>query len=241
MKPQLPCHAIRSFEARIANEEGVGEVSIETLLKTALRSSPRRIVVGECRGVEIVTMLNAMNTGHPGSMTTVHADDTKEAIVRIENMFLEARPTANMTFVRQQIVSAVDLVVQLIRFPDGKRRLVKISEPEKRIEENGVVSMQDLFVYERNKENLDPMDSSGTFKALSASTRSINKMMQNGVKIDKRVFDDNFIVTKEMLLNELKDFHPSRMCGWQSSYMSEIIKTSYIDGINIVERWVNLK
>ena len=241
MKPQLPCHAIRSFEARIANEEGVGEVSIETLLKTALRSSPRRIVVGECRGVEIVTMLNAMNTGHPGSMTTVHADDTKEAIVRIENMFLEARPTANMTFVRQQIVSAVDLVVQLIRFPDGKRRLVKISEPEKRIEENGVVSMQDLFVYERNKENLDPMDSSGTFKALSASTRSINKMMQNGVKIDKRVFDDNFIVTKEMLLNELKDFHPSRMCGWQISYMSEIIKTSYIDGINIVERWVNLK
>lgn len=241
MKPQLPCHAIRSFEARIANEEGAGEVSIEALLKTALRSSPRRIIVGECRGPEIVTMLNAMNTGHPGSMTTVHADDTKEAIVRVENMFLEARPTANMNFVRQQIVSAVDLVVQLIRFPDGKRRLVKISEPEKRIEENGIVSMLDLFTYERFKDNLNPMDSSGSFKTISASTRCVNKMTQNGVNLDKRVFDENFIVTKEMLLNELKDFHPKRMCGWQSGYMSEIIKTSYVDGENIVERWVNLK
>jgi len=241
MKPQLPCHAIRSFEARMANEEGAGEVSIETLLKTALRSSPRRIIVGECRGPEIVTMLNAMNTGHPGSMTTVHADDTKEAIVRVENMFLEARPTANMNFVRQQIVSAVDLVVQLIRFPDGKRRLVKISEAEKRMEENGIVSMLDLFTYERSRENINPMDSSGTFRAISASTRCTAKMIQNGVDFDKRVFDDNFIVTKEMLLDELKDFHPSRMCGWKSGYMSEIIKTSYIDGVNIVERWVNLK
>jgi len=241
MKPQLPCHAIRSFEARMANEEGAGEVAIETLLKTALRSSPRRIIVGECRGAEIVTMLNAMNTGHPGSMTTVHADDTKEAIVRIENMFLEARPTANMNFVRQQIISAVDLVIQLVRFPDGKRKLVKISEPEKRIEENGMISMLDLFVYERSKENLNPMDSSGIFKAISASTRCAAKMLQNGVEFDRRVFDDDFVVTKEMLLDELKDFHPSRMCGWKNNYMSEIIKTSYIDGVNIVERWVNLK
>ena len=241
MKPQLPCHAIRSFEARVANEEGAGEVTIETLLKTALRSSPRRIIVGECRGPEIVTMLNAMNTGHPGSMTTVHADDTKEAIVRIENMYLEARPTANMNFVRQQIISAVDLVVQLVRYPDGKRRLVKVSEPEKRIEDNGVVSMLDIFSFERNKDNLNPMDSSGSFKVISASTRCVNKMLQNGVKMEKRIFDDSFVVTKDMLLDELKDFHPSRMCGWMSNYMSEIIKTSYIDGVNIVDRWVNLK
>ncbi len=241
MKPQLPCHAVRTFEARVANEEGAGEITIEMLLKTALRSSPRRIIVGECRGIEIVTMLNAMNTGHPGSMTTVHADDTKEAIVRIENMFLEARPTANMNFVRQQIISAVDLVVQLIRFPDGKRRLVKVSELEKRIEENGVISMLDLFSYEKSKNNLDLMDSRGTFKAVSASTRSILKMMQNGVEFDNRIFDDNFTVTKDMLLEELKDFHPSRMCGWQNNYMSEIIKSSYIDGVNIVERWSNLK
>lgn len=241
MKPQMPCHSIRSFEARPPNEEGAGAISIESLLRTALRSSPRRIIVGECRGPEIVTMLNAMNTGHPGSMTTIHADDTKEAIVRIENMFLEARPTANMTFVRSQIVSAVDLIIQLVRFPDGRRRLVKISEPERRIEENGVVSMLDLFEFQRSTNSNGPMDSSGTFKAISASSRASLKMIQNGVQIDNRIFDDEFVVSKDMLRNELKGFQPKRICGWKEHYMSEIIQSSYSDGKNILERWPNLQ
>ena len=242
MKPQMPCHAIRSFETRPPNEEGAGAINIESLLRTALRSSPRRIIVGECRGPEIVTMLNAMNTGHPGSMTTIHADDTKEAIVRIENMFLEARPTANMTFVRSQIVSAVDLVVQIVRFPDGKRRIIKMSEPEKRIEENGVVSMLDIFEFQRAKNVENPMDSSGNFRSISASTRSVTKMLHNGVTIDKRIFDDEFVVSKEMLVEELKQFHPERMCGWQANYMAEIIQSSYsASGGNLIERWPNLR
>lgn len=241
MKPQMPCHAIRSFEARPPNEEGAGAITIESLLRTALRSSPRRIIVGECRGPEIVTMLNAMNTGHPGSMTTIHADDTKEAIVRIENMYLEARPTANMTFVRSQIISAVDLIIQIVRFPDGTRRIVKISEPEKRIEENGVISMLDLFEFQRSANSDNPLDSSGNFKAISGSSRATLKMMQNGVTMESRIFDNDFIVTKEMLTHELKDFHPKRMCGWKVNYMSEIIQSSYISGKSILERWPNLK
>lgn len=241
MKPQLPCHSIRSFETRPANEEGAGAINIESLLRTALRSSPRRIIVGECRGPEIVTMLNAMNTGHPGSMTTIHADDTKEAIVRIENMFLEARPTANMSFVRSQIISAVDLIVQIVRFPDGKRRIVKISEPERRVEDNGVVSMLDLFEFSRNKNTDNPMDSSGEFKAVSASLRSTAKMLQNGVILDSRIFDNEFNVTKEMFLKELKNFHPKRMCGWKPHYMTEIVEASYNSGVNLLERWPNLQ
>jgi len=241
MKPQMPCHAIRSFEARPPNEEGAGEITIESLLRTALRSSPRRIIVGECRGPEIVTMLNAMNTGHPGSMTTIHADDTKEAIVRIENMFLEARPTANMAFVRSQIISAVDLIVQIVRFPDGTRRIVKISEPERRMEENGVVSMLDLFEFQRAINTENPLDSSGVFKAVSASSRSVLKMLQNGVTLDTKIFDNDFIITKDMLIDELKKFHPRRMCGWKEHYMSEIIQASYTSGKNIVERWPNLQ
>jgi pilus assembly protein CpaF len=241
MKPQMPCHSIRSFEARPANEEGVGEINIESLLRTALRSSPRRIIVGECRGPEIVTMLNAMNTGHPGSMTTIHADDTKEAIVRIENMFLEARPTANMSFIRSQIISAVDLIVQLVRFPDGSRRVIKISEPEKRIEESGVVSMLDIFEFQRSKDADSVMSSSGRFRAISASIRSVQKMQQNGVFIDTRIFDNDFNVTKNMVLDLLQRYHPKRMCGWQEHYMAEIIQHSYIDGKNIVERWANLQ
>ena len=241
MKPQMPCHSIRSFEARPPNEEGAGAITIESLLRTALRSSPRRIIVGECRGPEIVTMLNAMNTGHPGSMTTIHADDTKEAVVRIENMFLEARPTANMTFVRSQIVSAVDLIVQIVRFPDGTRRIVKISEPERRIEENGVVSMLDLFEFQRSINSENPMDSSGNFKAISGSSRATLKMLQNGVTMESRIFDNDFTVTKEMLTNELKEFHPKRMCGWQTNYMTEIIQSSYISSKSILERWPNLQ
>ena len=241
MKPQMPCHAIRSFEARPENEEGAGAITIESLLRTALRSSPRRIIVGECRGPEIVTMLNAMNTGHPGSMTTIHADDTKEAIVRIENMFLEARPSANMSFVRSQIISAVDLIVQIVRFPDGTRRIVKISEPEKRVEENGVVSMLDVFEFQRSLNNDNPMDSNGHFRAISASTRSVTKMIQNGVVLDNRIFDNDFMVTKEMLLQELREFHPNRMCGWKAHYMSEIIQNSYSSGRSILERWPNLQ
>ena len=241
MKPQLPCHSIRAFEARPPNEEGAGEITIESLLRTALRSSPRRIIVGECRGPEIVTMLNAMNTGHPGSMTTIHSDDTKEAIVRIENMFLEARPSANMSFVRSQIISAIDLIVQIVRFPDGKRRIVKISEPEKRMEENGVVSMLDLFEFQKSNESKSIMDSNGKFKSISASSRAISKMLQNGVMMDSRIFDNDFTVSKDMLVKKLKDYSPNRMCGWESYYMSEIIQTSYVDGKNIIDRWPNLQ
>lgn len=241
MKPQMPCHSIRSFESRMDNEEGVGAITIEQLLRTALRSSPRRIVVGECRGPEIVTMLNAMNTGHPGSMTTVHADDTKEAIIRIENMFLEARPSANMTFVRSQIISAVDLVIQIVRFPDGRRRIVKVSEPEKRMEENGVVSMLDIFEFKRNMVGGNTINSSGTFEAVSSPVRSITKMALNGTEIEKKIFDPEFIVTKDMLIGELKAFHPARMCGWEEHYMSEIIKNSFQDSKSILERWPNLQ
>lgn len=241
MKPQMPCHSIRSFEARTDNEEGVGAISIEQLLRTALRSSPRRIIVGECRGPEIVTMLNAMNTGHPGSMTTVHADDTKEAIIRVENMFLEARPSANMTFVRSQIISAVDLVIQLVRFPDGRRRVVKISEPEKRMEENGVVSMLDIFEFKRTASTGSVTDSTGHFHAVSAPVRSIAKMALNGIEIEKKIFDPDFAVTKDMVIAELKRFHPARMCGWEEHYMTEIIKNSFMDGKSILERWPNLQ
>jgi pilus assembly protein CpaF len=242
MRPQMPCHSIRSYEGRPPNEEGVGAINAEHLLRTALRSSPRRIIVGECRGGEIVVMLNAMNTGHPGSMTTVHADDTREAVVRIENMYLEARSTANMNFVRQQIISAVDLIVQLIRFPDGSRKVVKISEPEKRIEEGGIVSIQDIYEFKRTSSEGDVTILRGDFHAAGSPTRALQKMQENGVEIDKRIFNDEFDFNKDMLINELKAYHPSIMCNWKDEFMIEIIKGSaIIDGNNIIDRWPNLK
>jgi len=224
IKAQMPCHSVRAYEARPANEEGQGAVALEDLLRSALRSSPRRIIVGECRGGEIVVMLNAMNTGHPGSMTTVHADDTKEAIVRIENMYLEARPSANTQFIRAQIVSAVDLIVQLVRFPDGTRKVVKISEVEKRIEDGGVVSLLDIYKFERELTGTDDKKTVGRHVALSTPSRAIPKMEMFGVSLDKRIFDDTFEMPKDMLIDELKQFLPDVMCGWKQEHLTELFK-----------------
>lgn len=222
MQPQMPCHSIRSYEARMPNEEGKGAITLDFLLRSALRSSPRRIIVGECRGPEIVVMLNAMNTGHPGSMTTVHADNTKEALVRIENMYLEARPSANINFIRTQMVSAIDLIIQLVRFPDGTRKLITISEVEKRIEDNGVVSLNNIFEFKRDTSDLKK--TKGEFKALSTPSRTVDQMNMYGVDIDRRVFDPNFDMPKSMLLEVLENDLPSVMCGWKDEFIDYFIK-----------------
>ncbi len=223
MQPQMPCHSIRQYEARMANEEGKGAITLDFLLRSALRSSPRRIIVGECRGPEIVVMLNAMNTGHPGSMTTVHADNTKEALVRIENMYLEARPSANINFIRTQIASAVDLIIQLVRFPDGSRKLITVSEIERRIEDNGVISLNHIFEFKRDTSDLKK--TKGEFKVLSTPTRTADQMNMFGVDIDKRVFDPNFEMPKSMLIEALEDDLPSVMCGWKDEFIEHFIKS----------------
>jgi len=231
MQPQMPCHSIRSYEARMPNEEGKGAITLDFLLRSALRSSPRRIIVGECRGPEIVVMLNAMNTGHPGSMTTVHADNTKEALVRIENMYLEARPSANINFIRTQMVSAIDVIVQLVRFPDGSRKVITISEIEKRIEDNGVVSLNNVFEFKRDTSDLKK--TKGEFQTLSTPSRTIDQMNMFGVEIDKRVFDPNFDMPKSMLIEALQSDLPSIMCGWKDEYLDIFLEKDN----QLLHRW----
>ena len=222
MQPQMPCHSIRQYEARMANEEGKGAITLDFLLRSALRSSPRRIIVGECRGPEIVVMLNAMNTGHPGSMTTIHADDTKEALVRTENMYLEARPSANINFIRTQIASAIDLIVQLVRFPDGTRKVTTVSEVERRIEDNGVMSLNHIFEFKRDTS--DMKRTKGNFEIISTPTRTIEQMNMFGVDIDMRIFDPKFEMPKSMLIEELSKDLPSRMCGWREEFLDIFIE-----------------
>ena len=221
MQPQMPCHSIRSYEARMANEEGKGAITLDFLLRSALRSSPRRIIVGECRGAEIVVMLNAMNTGHPGSMTTVHADNTKEALVRIENMYLEARPTASIGFIRAQIVSAIDIIIQLVRFPDGSRKIITISEVEKRIEDNAVVSLSNIFEFQRDISDMSK--TKGSFEVMSTPSRTVKQMNMFGVDIDMKIFNSKFKMPKSMLIEELQKDLPSKMCGWKNEFMSTFL------------------
>ena len=145
-------HVVR-LETRPPNLEGHGEITMRDLLKNALRMRPDRIILGECRGGEAIDMLQAMNTGHDGSLSTVHANRPREALMRLENMVGLGGVNLAPHAIRSQIVSAIDLVVQVSRMRDGGRRVTHISEVTGM--EGDVVSMQDLFTCEVMGETSD--------------------------------------------------------------------------------------
>ena len=125
---QLTHRNLVRMEARPANIEGKGRVTIRDLVVNTLRMRPDRIIVGECRGPEALDMLQAMNTGHDGSLTTLHANNPREALTRLENMVMMAGYDLPMKAIREQIASAVKLIVQQTRLPDGSRKIVRIEE-----------------------------------------------------------------------------------------------------------------
>jgi pilus assembly protein CpaF len=135
------------MESRPANIEGSGEVSIRELLRNALRMRPDRIIVGECRGGEVIDMLQAMNTGHDGSMTTIHANNPRDALGRIENMIGMSGIELPLKAVRANISSAINLIVQVSRMTDGKRRMTSITELVGM--EGDIITMQEIFHYKR--------------------------------------------------------------------------------------------
>ena len=137
-----------AMEARPANLEGRNEVTQRDLVRNALRMRPDRIIVGEVRGPEAFDMLQAMNTGHDGSLTTVHANSTRDALSRIENTVLMAGLDLPARSIREQMGSALDLVVQLGRFGDGRRRIVSVSEVTGM--EGEIITMQELFRFEQD-------------------------------------------------------------------------------------------
>jgi pilus assembly protein CpaF len=145
-------HVVR-LETRPANLEGDGEITMRDLLKNALRMRPDRIIVGETRGGEAIDMLQAMNTGHDGSFSTVHANRPREALSRLENMVGLAGVNLAPRAIRQQIASAIDMIVQVSRQRDGGRRITHISEVLGM--EGEVVTMQDLFTAEVRGETAD--------------------------------------------------------------------------------------
>jgi pilus assembly protein CpaF len=138
-------HVLR-LESRPPNIEGEGEIRIRELVRNSLRMRPDRIIVGEVRGAEALDMLQAMNTGHDGSMCTVHANSTRDALARIETMVLMAGFDLPVKAIRQQVASALDLIVHLERLPDGARRVMAITEVLRM--EGDIVTLQDLFTYD---------------------------------------------------------------------------------------------
>jgi pilus assembly protein CpaF len=148
---QLKQDHVVSLESRPANIEGRGQVTIRDLVINSLRMRPDRIVVGEARGGEALDMLQAMNTGHDGSLSTVHANSARDALARLETMVLMAGMDLPMRAIREQVASAVDLIIQIQRYPDGTRKILRICEVLGM--EGDTVTMQDIFVFKHSGLN----------------------------------------------------------------------------------------
>jgi pilus assembly protein CpaF len=146
-----------SLETRNANASGAGAVTIQDLIKSSLRMRPDRIIVGECRGAEALDMLQAMNTGHDGSLSTAHANSTKDMLSRLETMVLQGADSLPLDAVRRQIGSAIDIIIQLSRMRDKSRKTLEITEVVGY--QNGEIILNPLFVFEESeKSTLEKVD-----------------------------------------------------------------------------------
>ena len=179
-------HVVR-LETRPANIEGHGEVPQRLLLINALRMRPDRIIMGECRGPEAIDMLQAMNTGHDGSLTTLHANTPRDALSRLETMISMASLDLPERAMRQQIASAINLVVQVSRLSDGSRKLMQVSEIVGM--EGDIITMQDIFVYER--EGMGENDKVlGRFRATGIRPRFSDRLKSYGIDLSALLFSN---------------------------------------------------
>ena len=181
LKLQQP-HIV-SLESRPANIEGQGEVRIRDLVRNALRMRPDRIIVGEVRGPETVDMLQAMNTGHEGSLTTIHANSPRDALSRLETLVLTAGVELPLRAIREQVASAFDLVVQISRLVDGRRVVTHVTEVLRM--ESDVVTLQELFVAQPSNDGsgLQPIAPTGVRPHFT------DKMRAAGVELSPQLFD----------------------------------------------------
>jgi pilus assembly protein CpaF len=184
---QLKQPHLARLETRPANLEGQGAVRQRQLLVNSLRMRPDRIIIGEVRGEEALDMLQAMNTGHEGSLTTVHANSPRDAISRLEVMVSLANANMHLTAIRQQIAAAVHLIVQCSRLSDGTRRVTSVTEVTGI--ETGVVTLQDIFVFE--KRGVSPEGKVlGRFAATGILPKCNEKLIAAGIRLPVELFDE---------------------------------------------------
>jgi pilus assembly protein CpaF len=178
-------HVVR-LECRPADAEGKGAIMQRQLVINSLRMRPNRIIVGEVRGDETLDMLQAMNTGHDGSLTTVHANSPRDAIARMETMVMMGNLNVPEKAIRRQIASAVTLVLQVARFNDGSRRLTHITEITGM--EGDIVSMQDVFLFEKQGVTAEGR-TLGTFTATGIRPRFEEKLRASGISLPANFFE----------------------------------------------------
>jgi pilus assembly protein CpaF len=178
-------HVVR-LETRPSNIEGKGEVTQRSLVRNALRMRPDRIILGEVRGAEAVDMLQAMNTGHEGSMTTIHANTPRDALTRLENMIAMAGMNLPPKASRQQISAALSVVIQISRLTDGRRKVVSVQELTGM--EGEMITMQEIFAFRQTGVTDDGVVQ-GHFCATGVRPRFVERMHTFGIEVDDRLFD----------------------------------------------------
>ncbi|MDQ6798704.1 MAG: CpaF family protein [Actinomycetota bacterium] len=194
---QLQQPHVVSLEARPPNSEGAGEVRIRDLVRNALRMRPDRILVGEVRGGEALDMLQAMNTGHEGSMTTVHCNSPRDGLSRLETMVLMAGFDLPVRAIREQVSAAIDLIMHLDRMPDGRRVVTSLTELQGM--EGDTILMQDIFKYRmfpRGLGETTPTNTaSGELVATGLRPKFLDKLRENGVDVPAKAFRSTPIAT----------------------------------------------
>ncbi len=182
---QLKQEHVVTLEARPPNIEGKGAVSIRDLVRNSLRMRPNRVVIGEVRGGEALDMLQAMNTGHDGSLTTGHANTPRDMLSRLETMVLMAGMDLPVRAIREQIASAIDVIVQQSRFRDGSRKITHICEIVGM--EGDIITLQDIFLY--TQEGKDAAGRvAGEFKPTGIRPSFSKKLLDSGIQLPADLF-----------------------------------------------------
>ncbi|HEX8978927.1 MAG TPA: CpaF family protein [Parasulfuritortus sp.] len=182
-------HVVR-METRPPNIEGKGEITQRSLVRNSLRMRPDRIIVGEVRGAEVLDMLQAMNTGHEGSLTTIHSNSPRDAMTRLENMIGMAGLNLPPKAMRQQVSSALNVVMQLARLSDGKRKIISVQEITGM--EGDVISMQEIFIFEQTGVDKDGVVK-GHFRATGIRPKFVDRLRVRGVPVDDAWFDPEIV------------------------------------------------
>jgi pilus assembly protein CpaF len=181
-------HVVR-LETRPPNIEGRGEIAQRSLLRNALRMRPDRIIVGEVRGEEAIDMLQAMNTGHDGGLTTIHANSARDALARLETMIAMANLRISDKAMRQQICSAINLIIQVSRMSDGTRKVMSVSEVVGM--EGEIITMQEIYKFTRTGMGLNG-EVQGQFRPTGIRPRFSERLEQYGFKLPPQLFEPNF-------------------------------------------------
>jgi pilus assembly protein CpaF len=181
----LQPHVVR-LETRPPNVEGKGEISQRALVKNSLRMRPDRVIIGEVRGAEALDMLQAMNTGHEGSMATIHANTPRDALGRVENMVNMAGLNLPIKAVRHQISSAIWVVIQVLRLTDGKRKVTSIQEITGM--EGDIITMQEIYAFEQTGIAADG-SVQGSFRATGIRPKFAERLRVHGIPLREELFD----------------------------------------------------